>query len=278
MDHDTSYGDEDLAAAGLAGTAGLGAAAAYGEKRNGDSEKPVSGMAGYGTLSMYGNGAGGNNNMAGRGSYTSTASRQMIGRDAAGNFSPLVPGQFVTSPNFNNTGSDSQRFSTASAGMAALYSDIANIGYPPVQQGQTGSARGPQATMMRHGEEPVDPSAHLPAHQDLALAAAVGGSYTLASAAAVESGNSNRQSVASTRNANMPIPTPVNDPSHINMFPSESVPRHNQTQGQGPFADPQTEGKIYIVTRVFEPSMPDELVFYPGDRIQIVVTYDDGCA
>lgn len=45
----------------------------------------------------------------------------------------------------------------------------------------------------------------------------------------------------------------------------------------GPFGDPSHEGKIYIVTRVFEPSMPDELVFYPGDRIQVVVTYDDGC-
>lgn len=49
-----------------------------------------------------------------------------------------------------------------------------------------------------------------------------------------------------------------------------------QQQQQGPFADPSTEGKIYIVTRIFEPSMPDELVIYPGDKIQIVVTYDDG--
>ncbi|KAK9896659.1 hypothetical protein P389DRAFT_131770, partial [Cystobasidium minutum MCA 4210] len=32
----------------------------------------------------------------------------------------------------------------------------------------------------------------------------------------------------------------------------------------------------YIVTRTFEPSMPDELLIYPGDRIQIVVPYDDG--
>lgn len=49
-----------------------------------------------------------------------------------------------------------------------------------------------------------------------------------------------------------------------------------QNGQQGPFADPATEGKTYIVTRTFEPSMPDELLIYPGDRIQIVVPYDDG--
>lgn len=49
-----------------------------------------------------------------------------------------------------------------------------------------------------------------------------------------------------------------------------------QQQQEGPFSDPAYEGKVFIVTRIFEPSMPDELVIYPGDHIQIVMSYDDG--
>jgi len=49
-----------------------------------------------------------------------------------------------------------------------------------------------------------------------------------------------------------------------------------QDEEQGPFEDPAYANKVYLVTRIFEPSMPDELVIYPGDRIQIVMSYDDG--
>lgn len=57
----------------------------------------------------------------------------------------------------------------------------------------------------------------------------------------------------------------------------QPIEQQDASAAAGPFADPQHEGKIYIVTRVFEPSMPDELVIFQGDKIQIVMSYDDGC-
>ena len=272
--NDNSF--DDLAAPGGAAAVGMGGygAAAYTEKTlgngNNDSEKPLSGMAGYGTLSMLGNDNNNINGMAGRASYTSTASHQMIGRDAVGNVSPLVPGSYVTnlSSKHNNMGNE-DGFTKASPGMGGVYTDIANIGYPPVQQGQgMQSPRGPQAAMMRFDEDAVVPTDRLPPHQDQALSAAV-----------AYADNGNRLSAGSIKNV-LPLPTPVNDLSHISMYPASGqlIQQQDQVQSQGPFADPQSEGKVYVVTRVFEPSMPDELVFYPGDRIQIVVTYDDGCA
>lgn len=69
-----------------------------------------------------------------------------------------------------------------------------------------------------------------------------------------------------------------------------------------PFADNNDEGKVYIVKRTFEPSLGDELVIYvrsflptlefllhmliesnhhvlqPGDRVQLLISYDDGWA
>lgn len=71
--------------------------------------------------------------------------------------------------------------------------------------------------------------------------------------------------------ASPPLPSmptmPVALPSPIDM-PAQ--------QGDSPFSDPQWANKVFVVSRTFEPSMPDELVIYPGDKVRILMAYDDG--
>lgn len=69
--------------------------------------------------------------------------------------------------------------------------------------------------------------------------------------------------------------------------PRESVEQPPQQQpvddamaaGASPFGPEQPgQGKVHIVQRTFEPSLSDELHISPGDRIQVLVAYDDGWA
>lgn len=47
---------------------------------------------------------------------------------------------------------------------------------------------------------------------------------------------------------------------------------------KSPFADSPGQGKVHVVKRTFEPSLEDELIIFPGDRIQVLMSYDDGWA
>lgn len=44
----------------------------------------------------------------------------------------------------------------------------------------------------------------------------------------------------------------------------------------GPANGGRAEGSVFIVKRMFEPSLSDELIIYPGDRVRILNIYDDG--
>lgn len=139
--------------------------------------------------------------------------------------------------------------------------------YPPTPQqqahySQQGSifSNAPNASMMGHptadlAASPYGNNDHLPSHQDRALGNAM------------DAYNGNNGNAIALGAAGAAIGAAAL---------SEQSNGGQQQQQQGPFADPATEGKTYIVTRTFEPSMPDELLIYPGDRIQIVVPYDDG--
>lgn len=276
----------------LAGAAG-GAAAGYGEKGvneyhhpgPNDSEKyPETaapyGMAGYGSMA----GSDGrehqmgcpqtypddhNNNVAGRGSY-SVSNAHLLGRDPSGNLSPLQPGSFLTSPNFSAAGSPIQsgRFSNLSAGGGQFNGpDYAGqLAYPPVP------GSGLQAAMMNHAPNASNDTDYLPSHQDQALSAAFAAAHP-ESASLANRRKSSRVSVPAAAFATAGMAPLPGAPSPN---PDEQQQQQQQQQA-GPFEDPQYEGKLFTVTRVFEPSMPDELVISPGDTIQIVMAYDDGC-
>ncbi|GAA6063445.1 hypothetical protein JCM10212_005618 [Sporobolomyces blumeae] len=47
---------------------------------------------------------------------------------------------------------------------------------------------------------------------------------------------------------------------------------------QSPFGDSEGQGEIRVVKGTFDPSLDDELVLYPGDRVQVLMKYDDGWA
>jgi len=143
-----------------------------------------------------------------------------------------------------------------------------NDSYPPTPQQQAHYSHqgsifnngAPNAAMMG---QPADNGFngfngdHLPQHQDRALTSAM-------NAYESQNGLNNNGNAAALAAAGVAAGGGL-------------LAANNNNEGQqGPFADPATEGKTYIVTRIFEPSMPDELVIFPGDRIQIVVPYDDG--
>ncbi|KAM0753807.1 hypothetical protein T439DRAFT_346146 [Meredithblackwellia eburnea MCA 4105] len=63
------------------------------------------------------------------------------------------------------------------------------------------------------------------------------------------------------------------------LAPVPAIVQTNADSNKSPFGgESAQEGKIYIVRNTFEPSQSDELIIYPGDRIQVLVTYDDGWA
>jgi len=283
-----SYDDLPGAGAGAAAAAAAGIAA-YGEKDNGhgyseygnhgnNNEKYPDaapyGMAGYGSMA-HGNPmnypSADNSNFAGRGSFNNS-SAHLLGRDMSGNLSPLQPGSFVTSPGFS---SDTQeRFSNIPSSAGPF--GAPGPGYPPLpstppQNSYANYARGspnggPQAAMMGHnGLMPSGNSDHLPPHQDHALSAAYAAANPEAGLGAPDI--SRRMSSRTS----MPV--------IAGLAPLPGAPSPNledRQESSGPFEDPQYEGKLYAVTRIFEPSMPDELVILPGDTIQIVMAYDDG--
>lgn len=113
-----------------------------------------------------------------------------------------------------------------------------------------GAGGAPNAAMMNHQSMASDGGFgggdHLPHHQDRALSSAMD----------AYNGNSNGNVAA--------------------LGAAAAAAAVGAGAISSPFADPASEGKTYIVTRTFEPSMPDELLIYPGDRVQIVVPYDDG--
>ncbi|GAA6037032.1 hypothetical protein JCM8097_005517 [Rhodosporidiobolus ruineniae] len=45
-----------------------------------------------------------------------------------------------------------------------------------------------------------------------------------------------------------------------------------------PFGESEGQGEIRIVKGTFDPTLEDELVLYPGDRVQVLMKYDDGWA
>ncbi|GAA6057676.1 hypothetical protein JCM3770_003835 [Rhodotorula araucariae] len=50
------------------------------------------------------------------------------------------------------------------------------------------------------------------------------------------------------------------------------------TPSAGPFAESEGQGEIRIVKGTFVPTLEDELIFEPGDRVQVLMKYDDGWA
>ncbi|GAB00072.1 uncharacterized protein L969DRAFT_105943 [Mixia osmundae IAM 14324] len=58
--------------------------------------------------------------------------------------------------------------------------------------------------------------------------------------------------------------------------PGQQQAQSARSAEEGPFADPEFAGKVFVVRRTFEPSLPDELIIFPGDRIEILMGYDDG--
>lgn len=50
-----------------------------------------------------------------------------------------------------------------------------------------------------------------------------------------------------------------------------SSPPQQHQEENSPFEDPQWANKLFTVNRTFEPSMPDELVIYPGDTVRILM-------
>ncbi|GAA5954045.1 hypothetical protein JCM3765_000731 [Sporobolomyces pararoseus] len=48
--------------------------------------------------------------------------------------------------------------------------------------------------------------------------------------------------------------------------------------GESPFGESEGQGEIRIVKGTFDPSLDDELVLYPGDKVQVLMKYDDGWA
>ena len=280
--------NEDLPSGGNNGN-GYG----YGEKdfANVGEKQHSSGMAGYGTLALNSAANGGNNNNFN--GFSSPSHAALLGRDATGNFSPVQPGAFVA-PAFPPGHHDSQdRFSnfsngyphsvTAGDGVAEYPPPVAGIQQNPHASMQSFASNpnrrsmGPSAAMMAHPQDSFNAgSSQLPPHQDHALASALnrssGSAYpagAIVAAAAAQNVPLPLSPATATRQSMNSVATAAAAAALGNQPTEDSV--------DGPFGDPSHEGKIYIVTRVFEPSMPDELVFYPGDRIQVVVTYDDGC-
>ncbi|GAA5883355.1 hypothetical protein JCM16303_006706 [Sporobolomyces ruberrimus] len=49
-------------------------------------------------------------------------------------------------------------------------------------------------------------------------------------------------------------------------------------EGESPFGESEGQGEIRIVKGTFDPSLDDELVLYPGDKVQVLMKYDDGWA
>lgn len=45
-----------------------------------------------------------------------------------------------------------------------------------------------------------------------------------------------------------------------------------------PFGESEGQGEIRVVKGTFDPSLDDELVLYPGDKVQVLMKYDDGWA
>lgn len=274
------------------------------------SEKPMSGMAGNGVL-----GGVGEANVAG-----ANMTHSLLGRDARGNFAPLSPGSYLSSPSLVD-------YSRPGSHGGHSYHDSMNEtmpGYPPSASsisvsGSGAGGRGPQAAMMRNSDAAIDSTGaagdHLPAHQDLALmaamdAAVVGGIAAAGSKgarrASGQSANTNiaemRGSVTSQNSGSAGYFRPNSGSSGGHMgsgsgkltppgamsdkMPLPAIAKNAASAtgavsppAQGahkPFTVPASEGEIYIVTRTFEPSMEDELVIFPGDRIQIFMTYDDG--
>ncbi|KAK4058607.1 hypothetical protein OIO90_000051 [Microbotryomycetes sp. JL221] len=46
----------------------------------------------------------------------------------------------------------------------------------------------------------------------------------------------------------------------------------------GPFSEFPGQGAVHVVKRTFEPGLEDELVLLPGNRVQLLIRYDDGWA
>ena len=235
--------------------------AGYGYQQNGEkdfgySEKPVgSGMAGYGTLGLAAAAAHPHNG-PGRDSAYSASSAALLGPDGR----PIQPGGFMGSPH-------------NSMQATAFIND-----YPPTpQQGFPQSARGsfasgaPYQENGYHGQQQqpqmfVNTSVP-PVQQDRSLVSPLG------TAAGVPLPNSPAPTTQTRQSMNSVAAAAA--AAALGGAAGAAAQQQGPEQ-DSPFGDPAYEGKVFLVTRIFEPSMPDELVIYPGDHIQIVMSYDDG--
>lgn len=213
---------------------------------NGISEKPVgSGMAGYGTLGLA--------------------------AAAAAHQPQSHPNSYMSSPSHHSSMQQPSMFMND---------------YPPTpQQGYPQSARGSYGSNAPYGQEGGYPS-HLQQPQP----------QMFVNTNVPPMGQQDSRSLTSPLGMAAGTPLPIspagsNQRQSMNSVAAAAAAaalggaavsgiaagqQQPESEAEGPFSDPAYEGKVFIVTRIFEPSMPDELVIYPGDRIQIVMSYDDG--
>ncbi|KAK4053158.1 hypothetical protein OIV83_001893 [Microbotryomycetes sp. JL201] len=68
---------------------------------------------------------------------------------------------------------------------------------------------------------------------------------------------------------------------HLQQQQQEQQQQQQQLQldgASGPFSEFPGQGAIHVVKRTFEPGLEDELVLFPGNRVQLLIRYDDGWA
>ncbi|GAA5971562.1 hypothetical protein JCM11641_000642 [Rhodosporidiobolus odoratus] len=111
---------------------------------------------------------------------------------------------------------------------------------------------------------------------------------------------------ASTANLLSPVPLQAGQPAYFNDAEHQSIEQRELEQelenrrqsmaaktagvagigagagspaaGASPFGESEGQGEIRIVKGTFDPTLEDELVLFPGDRIQVLMKYDDGWA
>ncbi|GAA5857324.1 hypothetical protein JCM5353_002400 [Sporobolomyces roseus] len=60
--------------------------------------------------------------------------------------------------------------------------------------------------------------------------------------------------------------------------PVPQVSQQPEDDESSPFGESEGQGEVREVKGTFDPSLDDELVLYPGDKVQVLMKYDDGWA
>ncbi|KAI5476218.1 SH3 domain protein [Pseudohyphozyma bogoriensis] len=71
----------------------------------------------------------------------------------------------------------------------------------------------------------------------------------------------------------LPVPVAASAPA-----PAPVQQEEQPKEQSSPFMESPGQGAVHVVKNTFEPSQSDELIIYPGDRVQVLVSYDDGWA